>query len=128
MATPRLQIDLKKIHHNARRLVEHLGSKGVTVTGVTKGALGSPDIATAMLRAGVESIGDSRIENIQKMRDGFLAKQEAPPNWRGSEFPSELRGVACGDDIARCGKSVSARGGRLKCALAKVLSNREREI
>jgi len=75
MTTPRLQIDLKKIHHNTRRLVEHLGSKGITVTGVTKVALGSPDIAKAMLRAGVESIGDSRIENIQKMREAGISAQ-----------------------------------------------------
>lgn len=73
--TPRLEIDLEKIHRNTRRLVELLGSKGITVTGVTKVALGSPDIAKAMLKGGVDSIGDSRIENIQKMREaGVRAK------------------------------------------------------
>ena len=75
MATPRLQIDLEKIHNNTRQLVEHLKAKGISVTGVTKVALGSPDIAKAMLRAGGDSIGDSRIENIQKMREaGISAK------------------------------------------------------
>jgi len=69
MVTPRLQIDLTKIHHNTRRLVEHLSKRGVSVTGVTKVALGDPDIARVMLRAGVDSLGDSRIENIRKMRE-----------------------------------------------------------
>ena len=68
MTTPRLEIDLKKIHHNARTLVELLAARGISVTGVTKATLGSPEIARALLRAGVRTLGDSRIENIEAMR------------------------------------------------------------
>lgn len=68
MPTPRLQIDLKKIEANTRALSEQLGGKGVGVTGVTKAVLGDPDIARVMLAAGARSIGDSRIENIRRMR------------------------------------------------------------
>ena len=53
MTTPRLEIDLDKIHHNARTLVERLATRGIAVTGVTKATLGSPEIARALLRAGV---------------------------------------------------------------------------
>jgi predicted amino acid racemase len=67
MTAPRLQIDLDKIHHNARTLVERLAKRGISVTGVTKATLGSPEIAGALLRAGVTSLGDSRIENIEAM-------------------------------------------------------------
>jgi len=67
MTTPRLEIDLDKIHHNARTLVERLATHGISVTGVTKATLGSPEIAGALLRAGITSIGDSRIENIEAM-------------------------------------------------------------
>lgn len=70
---PRLEIDLSKIHHNTRTLVDRLASKGIAVTGVTKAALGDPEIARAMLQAGVDSIGDSRIENIQRMREAGVA-------------------------------------------------------
>ncbi len=66
--TPRLEIDLDKIQHNARTLVELLAKRGISVTGVTKATLGSPEIAGALLRAGVSSLGDSRIENIEAMR------------------------------------------------------------
>ena len=66
--TPRLSIDLDKIHHAARTLVERLAKRGISVTGVTKATLGSPEIAGALLRAGVSSLGDSRIENIEAMR------------------------------------------------------------
>ncbi len=73
MSAPRLEIDLDKIYHNARTLVERLAVKGISVTGVTKASLGCPAIATAMLRAGVRALGDSRIENIEAMRDAQVA-------------------------------------------------------
>ena len=68
MSAPRLEIDLDKIYHNARTLVERLAGRGISVTGVTKATLGSPEIANVLLRAGVSSLGDSRIENIEAMR------------------------------------------------------------
>lgn len=68
MSAPRLEIDLDKIHHNARTLVERLATRGITVTGVTKATLGSPEIAEVLMRAGVVGLGDSRIENIENMR------------------------------------------------------------
>lgn len=68
MTLPRLEIDLDKIHHNARTLVESLSPRGISVTGVTKATLGSPEIASALVRAGVTALGDSRIENIEAMR------------------------------------------------------------
>jgi hypothetical protein len=67
MTAPRLEIDLDKIHHNARALVQRLGKRGISVTGVTKATLGSLEIAGALLRAGVRGLGDSRIENIEAM-------------------------------------------------------------
>ena len=68
MSAPRIEIDLDKIYHNARTLVDRLAGLGITVTGVTKAGLGSPAIADAFYRAGVTALGDSRIENIEAMR------------------------------------------------------------
>ena len=68
MNAPRLVIDLDKIYHNARALVECLAERDILATGVTKATLGSPEIAATMLRAGVNGLGDSRIENIEAMR------------------------------------------------------------
>jgi predicted amino acid racemase len=68
MSAPRLEIDLDKIEHNTRSLVERLAMGGISVTGVTKATLGSPEVARALLRAGVRTLGDSRIENIEAMR------------------------------------------------------------
>ena len=72
MLAPRLEIDLGKIQHNARTLVERLARRGISVTGVTKATLGSTEIADAMLLAGVSRLGDSRIENIEVMRRSHL--------------------------------------------------------
>lgn len=68
MTAPRLEIDLEKIHDNARSLVERLDRRGISVTGVTKAVRGAPLIASALLRAGVGMLADSRIENIETMR------------------------------------------------------------
>ncbi len=68
LGAPRIEIDLDKITHNARLLVGRLAPKGISVTGVTKAALGAPEVAEAMRRGGVRAIGDSRVENIETMR------------------------------------------------------------
>jgi predicted amino acid racemase len=68
MSAPRLEIDLDKIQHNAGTLIDRLAPGGISVTGVTKATLGSPEVAGALLRAGVRTLGDSRIENIEAMR------------------------------------------------------------
>jgi predicted amino acid racemase len=69
MTTPYVGIDLDKIEHNARTITGLCQARGIRVTGVTKGACGHPDVAQAMLRGGVSNIGDSRLENIRRMRD-----------------------------------------------------------
>jgi predicted amino acid racemase len=73
MTAPRLEIRLDRIHHNARTLVERLARRNIGVTGVTKATLGSPEIAHELMRAGVTSIGDSRLENIKTMRTAGLS-------------------------------------------------------
>ena len=68
MTAPRVEIDLDKIFHNARILVQRLADRGISVTAVTKATLGSREIAGTLLQAGVNALGDSRIENIEAMR------------------------------------------------------------
>lgn len=68
MIAPRLEIRLDRIHHNAKTLVDRLAERGIGVMGVTKAVVGLPEIARELLGAGVTSIGDARIENIEAMR------------------------------------------------------------
>ena len=68
MKSPYLTIDLDKIEHNTRTIVGLCNVHGITVTGVTKVTCGHPEVAKAMLRGGVASIADSRLENIQRLK------------------------------------------------------------
>lgn len=97
MTAPRLEIDLRKIHHNARVLVERLATRGIGTTGVTKACLGAPEIAGALLRAGVTGLGDSRIDNIEAMRRAGVA---APMTLIRSPMPSQVDRVVAGADIS----------------------------
>lgn len=72
MAEPRVTIDLDVIERNARVVTRACARYGVGVFGVTKGTCGSPQVAAAMLRGGVIGIGESRFENIQRLRGSGL--------------------------------------------------------
>jgi predicted amino acid racemase len=52
--------------------VGNLAGRGISVTGVTKATLGSPEIANVWLRAGVTGLGDSRVENLQALRGAAI--------------------------------------------------------
>lgn len=68
MSAPRIEIDLDKIFHNAKTLVSRLKTHGISVSGVTKACCGAPQLARVLVRAGVVSLADSRIENIERIR------------------------------------------------------------
>lgn len=70
--TPRVEINLAKIAHNAAKLVEIFGSKNIQIMGVTKTVCGAPEIAKIFLEQGIQMLADSKLENIQKMRDAGI--------------------------------------------------------
>ncbi|HSS63386.1 MAG TPA: alanine racemase [Gammaproteobacteria bacterium] len=72
MFGPTVSIDLEIIERNARTVVDACGRHGISVFGVTKGACGMPQVARAMLRGGVVGIGESRFENIKRLRDSGI--------------------------------------------------------
>ena len=75
MKTPRIEINLGKIAHNAKKLKELYGSKGIDVIGVTKVVCGDPAIADVLVKSGINILADSRIENILKMHDANIHAQ-----------------------------------------------------
>jgi predicted amino acid racemase len=70
--TPRLEVDLSKLAHNVRQIIEIFGSKGASVFGVTKGTCGDPKIANIYLNNGIEVIADSRLANLAKLRQSGI--------------------------------------------------------
>lgn len=75
MSTPRLEIDIGKIAHNASSLKELYGAKGIDVVGVTKAVCGDPVIANALVQTGIGILADSRTANIMRMRDAAVQAQ-----------------------------------------------------
>jgi predicted amino acid racemase/arginase family enzyme len=65
---PALEIHLDRLRANARAVVELCSRRGISVCGVAKATMGSPLVARAMLEGGVSSIGESRIDNIIRLR------------------------------------------------------------
>jgi predicted amino acid racemase len=97
MPTPRLEIELDKITHNAQKLTALYSSKGICVTAVTKGVCGSPEIASALLRSSISSLSDSRIANIRKMREAGVNAQFILIR---SPVPSEVEQVIALADVS----------------------------
>ncbi len=68
MTAPRLEIELEAVRHNATVLVERLGRRGIGVVGVTKAVMAWPELVGVLVEAGVAGLGDSRLENLEKLR------------------------------------------------------------
>lgn len=64
---PRLLVYTDRMKENAEILKEKLGKLGIDIVGVTKLFMGHPKIAKMYRDAGIEILGDSRIENINRM-------------------------------------------------------------
>jgi len=68
MTGPAVTIDLTKVEENAKTVAELCRRYDISVTGVTKVTCGMPQVARAMLRGGVADIGESRMENIRRLK------------------------------------------------------------
>jgi predicted amino acid racemase len=93
----RIEVDLDRIGRNAHELVRRTGARGVSVTGITKAMRGNPALGRVLLAAGVVALGDSRIENIERLRaDGI----DAPTVLIRSPLPSEIGRVVAAADVS----------------------------
>lgn len=68
MNYPQIDIYTTKIKENGEILKERLSKKGIELTAVVKGFAGDLNLFNVLEEAGIESIADSRIENIKKFR------------------------------------------------------------
>ncbi|MGD1991898.1 MAG: alanine/ornithine racemase family PLP-dependent enzyme [Anaerolineae bacterium] len=64
----RLRIECHKIRENAEAIVALAATHGIDVVGVTKACCGHPDVARALLAGGVETLADSQLSNVRRMR------------------------------------------------------------
>ncbi len=102
MATPRLEIRLDRIAHNAGHLLALCRARGIEIAGVTKGVCGSPEIAAALVRSGIRVLADSRLANLQRMRQAGIAAQYMlirPPKLSEIDQVVELADVSLNSEI-----------------------------
>ncbi|HWO95643.1 alanine/ornithine racemase family PLP-dependent enzyme [Fictibacillus sp. Mic-4] len=70
--SPRVEINLEKIKHNAKMLKTIYGKKGIEITGVVKGVAADCKIAKALVESGLASLADSKITNLEKLKKADL--------------------------------------------------------
>jgi ornithine racemase len=99
MPYPRLTVDRERIRGNARRMMDAC-RPGIAVMGVTKGVCGDVEVARALVDAGVDSLGDARLGNLDRLRRASLGR----PLWLlRSPGPSEVHAT-----VALCDGSLQA--------------------
>ena len=64
---PRLVIDLNKLRHNVRFIKDRLAGHGINVVPVTKVFRAMPELIEVYLEEGIETVADSRIENLESL-------------------------------------------------------------
>ncbi|MFW6001557.1 MAG: alanine racemase [Halanaerobium sp.] len=69
MGYPILDIDIDKIEENIKKMNKICKKNGIELTAVVKGFAGDSEIFKAYQRAGINSIADSRLQNIKKYRE-----------------------------------------------------------
>lgn len=69
---PRLTVDLARIQTNTERMLSACIGRGVQVIGVTKGVGADVRIARALVKGGVQSLGDARLDNLGELSKASL--------------------------------------------------------
>jgi len=72
---PCLYINLNKIKKNAEYIKGFCQRYEIEVVGITKGCCAIPEVAEALVEGGINFLGDSRIKNLQRLKEaGIKAK------------------------------------------------------
>ena len=65
---PQLEVDLGKLQKNLAALRERCQVSGIKLSGIVKGFCALPEAAKVYDRAGLDSIGSSRLEQLKRLR------------------------------------------------------------
>lgn len=76
MNFPCIKINLNKIADNAKLINGRCNQSGISVVGVTKSILADTNIVKVLKKSGIKIFGDSRLLNLQKLRNYFGYGQE----------------------------------------------------
>lgn len=87
---PELKVNIPNICANAAYLKKECREAGVEITVVTKVVCGNPILVHALKKAGIESFGDSRLKNLQRLQQNDI---DTPLYLVRIPMPSELAQV-----------------------------------
>lgn len=100
---PRLEIDIEKLKHNAKVILQSCHERNIKVSFVTKSFCAQKEIVESVYSEGIDYIADSRIQNLKKLRDINLPKMliripmiselEEAINYCDISFNSELETI-----------------------------------
>ena len=68
----RIEVDCERIRRNTEVVVRACAAHDIEVVGVTKACCGHPEVARAMLAGGVSSLAESRLKNVQRLRQAGI--------------------------------------------------------
>jgi len=74
-SNPRLDIYLDKIVYNTKKIIKQCAEKEIEVIGITKGCSADEQVAKAMIEGGIKTLGDSRIENIKRLKKSGIKSE-----------------------------------------------------
>lgn len=69
---PELEINLAKIEHNAKYIVDMCAENKISVCGIVKGANAIPEVAESFVNAGCTEIGDSRLHHLKELKNSGI--------------------------------------------------------
>ena len=108
---PRIVIDIGKITANYQIIAKRAREAGIAVTGVVKGIAGDARIAAGLIESGLDWIGGSRLENLQKidtpagvrkmlLRLPSFSQLEPVVHWANQSLHSEMEVLKAMDRLA----------------------------
>lgn len=68
----RIEVDCERIRRNAEAIVAWCATFGIDLVGVTKACCGHPEVARALLAGGVKMLGESRMNNVRRLRQAGI--------------------------------------------------------
>ncbi len=123
MKYPALKMDTKVIRDNALVISKMLRTQGIRLVGVAKSTACHPAVVRALLSGGASAMGDSRVENLARVREAGYRGETIllrAPSWSRCQETVEVADISLNSDVGtvhRLGEAALALGKSHKVVL-----------
>ena len=120
---PQLEVDLGKLQENLAALRERCQVSGIKLSGIVKGFCALPEAAKVYDRAGLDSIGSSRLEQLRTLRQAGIrtplmmiripmpTEVDELVEWADISLQSEISVLRATNEAAARANEAAARAG-----------------